>query len=276
MRGIGVLNNMTGSVGSNRSDSRVGGYGSDSRVAGHRADMRVGGDRVDGRVGGYRSNSVDTSNMGNRSIGGNRETSGVDSSGLSITLSNAVDSIVGNRRYNMVGRVGSNRSDSRVGSNRADSRVGRNRSDSRVGSNRSDSRVGGYRSDSRVGGYRADMRVGGDRVDGRVGGHGSNSVDSSNMGNRSIGGDRDTSSVDSSGLSISISITLSNGVDNRGSIDSVEAGVGSESSEERRAVGGGVGSIVQRSSSVHNLRFRLSEGNSGQSENSKHLHVESV
>jgi len=94
------------------------------------------------------------------------------------------------------------------------------------------------------------------------------------MGNRSIGGDRDTSSVDSSRLSISI--TLSNGVDNRGSIESVEAGVGSESSEERRAVGGGVGSIVQRSSSVHNLRFRLSEGNSGQSENSKHLHVESV
>merc|ERR1719312_2206457 len=89
-------------------------------------------------------------------------------------------------------------------------------------------------------------------------------------------GDRDTSSVDSCGLSISISITLSNGVDNRGSIESVEAGVGSESSEEGRAVGGGVGSIVQRSSSVHNLRFRLSEGNSGQSENSKHLHVESV
>jgi len=258
----------------------------------------VGADSNIGRVGeskGCSSNSMSvigslddmSSSIGSREnmasgIGGRDKVEG--ELGLGITLHNMLNSMVLGNVFGSESSIGDSsvvvgvvEAGETVGS-RGNNTVVDNRRHSRV-DNRRNNRVDNRRNnrvDSRVGGYRADMRVGGDRVDGRVGGHGSNSVDSSNMGNRSIGGDRDTSSVDSSGLSISISITLSNGVDNRGSIDSVEAGVGSESSEERRAVGGGVGSIVQRSSSVHNLRFRLSEGNSGQSENSKHLHVESV
>ena len=241
----------------------------------------VGADSNIGRVGeskGCSSNSMSvigslddmSSSIGSwenmaSGIGGRDKVEG--ELGLGITLHNMLNSVVLGNVFGSESSIGD--SSVVVGVVEAGETVG-SRGNNTVVDNRRHSRVDNRRNnrvDSRVGGYRADMRVGGDGVDGRVGGHGSNSVDTSNMGNRSIGGDRDTSSVDSSRLSISI--TLSNGVDNRGSIESVVAGVGSESSEERRAVGGGVGSIVQRSSSVHNLRFRLSEGNSGQSENSK-------
>merc|ERR1719403_161235 len=141
---------------------------------------------------------------------------------------------------------------------------------SREGRYRADSRVGGHRAYSREGRYRADSRVGGHRADRSNRSY--NIVDSSNMVDSSIGGNWNSSGIDSS--RISISITLSNGVNNRGSVQSIVGGVGSESSEEGGAVGQWV--VVNsrhRYTGVHNLRFRLSEGNSGQSENSKHLHI---
>merc|ERR1711926_49068 len=176
--------------------------------------------------------------MVDSSIGGNWNSSGVDSSriSISITLSNGVDG-------SMV--------------------------HSRDGGYRADSRVGGYRSDSRVGRHRADSRVGGHRADRSNRSY--NIVDSSNMVDSSIGGNWDSSGIDSS--RISISITLSNGVNNRGSVQAIVGGVGSERSEEGGAVGQWV--VVNsrhRDTGIHDLRFRLSEGNSGQSENGKHLH----
>jgi len=189
---------------------------------------------------------------------------------------------VGNRSSNIGGDWGSNSLDSVVGdwsNNTIDSRVSRNR-----GNNAADSRVGGNRGNntvhSRVGRNRGnntvDSRVGSKRADRRN--WSNHTVDSGkrrgNMADSSIGSYWDTSGVDSSRFSISI--TLSNGVNNRGTINSIVGGVGSESSEKGRAVAISRGvHIRQRSTRVHNLGFRLSEGNSGQSENSKHLHFDS-
>merc|ERR1711872_40219 len=92
---------------------------------------------------------------------------------------------------------------------------------SRDGGYRADSRVGRQGCDSRVGRYRADSRVGGHRADRSNGSY--NIVDSSNMVDSSIGGNWNSSGVDSS--RISISITLSNGVNNRGSVQAIVGGV---------------------------------------------------
>merc|ERR1711872_76355 len=111
--------------------------------------------------------------MVDSSIGGNWNSSGVDSSriSISITLSNGVDGSMVHIRD------------------------------------------GGYRADSRVGGNRADRSN-----------RSYNIVDSSNMVDSSIGGNWNSSGVDSS--RISISITLSNGVNNRGSVQAIVGGVG--------------------------------------------------
>jgi len=262
VRSIGSLHYMASSIGSR--DNMASGIGSRDDMASYRPDSSVGGNRVDSSVGGNRAdtgnNIIDSSDMVDSSIGGNWNSSGVDSSriSISITLSNGVDGSM------VHSRDGGYRADSRVGGYRSDSRVGRHRADSRVGRHRADSRVSRHGSDSRVGGHRADRSNGSYNI-----------VDSSNMVDSSIGGNWNSSGVDSS--RISISITLSNGVNNRGSVQSIVGGVGSERSEEGGAVGQWV--VVNsrhRYTGVHNLRFRLSEGNSGQSENSKHLHVESV
>merc|ERR1719312_2011229 len=128
--------------------------------------------------------------------------------GLGITLHNMLNSMVLGNVFRSESSIGD--SSVVVGVVEAGETVG-SRGNNTLVDNRRHSRIDNRRNN------RVDNRRN-NRVDGRVGGHGSNSVDSSNMGNRSIGGDRDTSSVDSSGLSISI--TLSNGVDNRGSIES--------------------------------------------------------
>jgi len=278
VRSIGSLHYMASSIGSRDSmasgigsrDNMASGIGSRDNMASYRPDSSVGGNRVDSSVGGNRAdtgnNIIDSSDMVDSSIGGNWNSSGVDSSriSISITLSNGVDGSM------VHSRDGGYRADSRVGGYRSDSRVGRHRADSRVGRHRADSRVGRHGSDSRVGRYRADSRVGGHRADRSNGSY--NIVDSSNMVDSSIGGNWNSSGVDSS--RISISITLSNGVNNRGSVQAIVGGVGSERSEEGGAVGQWV--VVNsrhRYTGVHNLRFRLSEGNSGQSENSKHLHI---